>query len=97
MNRDQVLQTLHAHRGEMTTRFGARHIGLFGSAARDQLGPSSDVDVLVEFDRQPTFALYCELKDFLEALVGRRVDLVTRRGLKPRAWQSVRQDLIDVA
>jgi predicted nucleotidyltransferase len=53
--------------------------------------------VLVEFDRQPTFALYCELKNFLEALVGRRVDLVTRRGLKPRAWKSVRQDLIDVA
>jgi predicted nucleotidyltransferase len=81
----------------MTARFGARHIGLFGSAARDELGPGSDVDVLVEFDCQPTFALYCDLKDFLEALVGRRVDLVTRRGLKPRAWESVRQDLIDVA
>jgi len=97
MNRDQVLQTLRDHRGEMTTRFGARTIGLFGSAARDQLGPSSDVDVLVEFDPQPTFALYCDLKDFLEDLVGRRVDLVTRRGLKPRAWQSIRQDLIEVA
>jgi uncharacterized protein len=97
MNRDLVLQTLRAHRSELSARFGARHIGLFGSAARDELGPTSDVDVLVEFERQPTFAQYCEMKDFLESLVGRRVDLVTRRGLKPRAWQSVRQDLIDVA
>jgi uncharacterized protein len=97
MNRDLVLQTLRAHRSELAARFGARNIGLFGSAARDELGPTSDVDVLVEFDRQPTFAVYCEMKDFLEGLMGRRVDLVTRRGLKPRAWQSVRQDLIDVA
>ncbi len=97
MNRDLVLQTLRAHRSELSARFGARNIGLFGSAARDELGPTSDVDVLVEFERQPTFAVYCEMKDFLEGLVGRRVDLVTRRGLKPRAWQSVSQDLIDVA
>jgi predicted nucleotidyltransferase len=37
------------------------------------------------------------MKDFLEGLMGRRVDLITRRGIKPRAWESVRQDLIDVA
>ena len=97
MNREAVLQTLRAHRTEMSTRFGARQIGLFGSAARDKLGPDSDVDVLVEFDHPPTFALYCEMKDFLEGLMGRRVDLITRRGIKPRAWESVRQDLIDVA
>lgn len=97
MDREAVLQTLRAHRTEMSTRFGARHIGLFGSAARDELRPDSDVDVLVEFDCQPTFDAYCALKDYLEGLVGRRVDLVTRGGLKPRAWQYVSQDLIDVS
>lgn len=97
MNRDSVLKKLHEHRAEMATRFGARRIGLFGSAARDELGPDSDVDVLVEFDPRPTLDRYCDLQDYLEQLIGRRVDLVTRRGLKPRAWQTVCRDLIDVA
>lgn len=96
MRRNAVLQTLRAHRPELAARFGARQIGLFGSAARDELGPESDVDVLVEFEQQPTFERYWALKDYLESLVGRRVDLVTRKGLKPRAWLSIRRDLIDV-
>jgi predicted nucleotidyltransferase len=96
MNRDTVLRKLHEHRAEMSTRFGARRIALFGSAARDELSPDSDVDVLVDFEPSPTFERYCGLQDYLEELMGRRVDLVTQRGLKPRAWQTVRQDLIDV-
>ena len=92
-----LLQTLRSHRAEMSERFGARRIGLFGSAARDELKPDSDVYILVEFDPRPTWDVYCGLKDYLESVVGRRVDLVTTRGLKPRAWQTVRRDLIDVS
>ena len=97
MNRAAVLKKLHEHRAEMAARFGARRIALFGSAARDELSPDSDVDVLVDFDASPTFERYCGLQDYLQELMGRRVDLVTQRGLKPRAWQAVRQDLIDVS
>jgi predicted nucleotidyltransferase len=96
MNRDTVLKKLHEHRAEMSTRFGAKRIALFGSAARDELSHDSDVDVLVDFDPSPTLERYLDLQGYLEHLMGRRVDLVTRSGLKPRAWQTVRRDLIDV-
>ena len=78
-------------------RFGAKHLSLFGSAARDELRDESDIDVLVEFERAATYDGYFELKEFLEQLLGRRVDLVTEKGLKPRARRHVEKDLIRVA
>jgi predicted nucleotidyltransferase len=53
--------------------------------------------VLVEFDGPATFAGYVGLADYLEQLLGRRVDLVTEKGLKPRARRYVERDLIRVA
>lgn len=97
MDRATILALLQAHRDVLATRFGAEHLGLFGSAARDEMCPESDIDVLVDFDDPATFDGYFELKDYLEALLHRPVDLVTSRGLKPRARQHVERDLIRVA
>ena len=68
-----------------------------GPAARDELREGSDIDLLVEFDGPATFDGYFGLKDYLEALFGRTVDLVTEQGLKPRARRSVERDLVGVA
>lgn len=97
MNRASILALLHERRDVIRTRFGARHLGLFGSAARDELHAESDVDVLVEFDGPATYDAYFSLKDYLEHLLDRPVDLVTNKGLKPRARKHVEQDLIRVA
>ncbi len=97
MNRASVLALLSDRRDVFLDRFGARQLALFGSAARDQLRPDSDVDILVEFDGPATFDGYFKLKDYLEQLLGRPVDLVTNKGLKPRARAHVERDLIRVA
>ena len=97
MDRATVLKLLTEHSDELRSRFGARHLALFGSAARDELREDSDIDVLVAFEGAPTFDGYFDLKSFLERLLGRRVDLVTESGLKPRARRHVEQDLIRVA
>jgi predicted nucleotidyltransferase len=55
------------------------------------------VDLLVEFERTPTFLGYMELVDFLEQLSGTRVDLATPNKLKPRTGPCVERDLIRVA
>ncbi len=96
MNRATVLALLHEHRDAISARYGARHLALFGSAARDEMRPESDVDVLVEFDGPATYDGYFSLKDYLEHLLNRPVDLVTSKGLKPRARQHVDRDLIRV-
>ena len=63
-------------------RFGVTKIGIFGSTARGDDRPESDVDVLVEFaPGQTTFRNFMELVFYLEDLFGRRVDLVTEQGL----------------
>ena len=96
-HRDDILALLLLHSQTVAERFGASRLALFGSAARDQLHDDSDVDVLVEFVGTATYDAYFGLKSYLEQLLGRRIDLVTEAGLKPRARQSVARDLIRVA
>lgn len=62
-------------------RFGVARIGIFGSAARGEDRPESDVDILVEFaPGETTFRNFMELALYLEGFFGRRVDLVTEGG-----------------
>jgi predicted nucleotidyltransferase len=96
-NRSKILSVLNVHREEIMHRFAVKSLSLFGSAARDEMREGSDVDVLVEFDGPATFGGYMGLKDYLENLLGTTVDLVTEKGLKPRARKHVEQDLIHVA
>ena len=67
---------------------------VFGSWARGEAREDSDVDVLVEVD--PAIGLrFVELGDELERALGRRVDLVSRRAIKPSLWQQIEPELID--
>ncbi len=96
MIRNEVLRTLSEHRHELK-RFGVKSLALFGSVARGEDRPGSDIDLLVEFEKPATFDRYMELKFFLEELLGRRVDLVTPRALKPRLRHQVEREAIHVA
>ena len=65
-------------------KLGVVRLDLFGSATRDELSSASDVDVLVQFDRGRggLFARYFDLKEGLESLFGRPVDLVVEDAIK---------------
>jgi predicted nucleotidyltransferase len=97
MQCEEALRILREHAGELKQTFGISTLALFGSVARGEAGAESDVDVLVEFIGEPTFSGYMDLKLRLETIFGRRVDLVTRSGLRPRARPYVEQDLVHVA
>ncbi len=96
MKRDEILKILSEHRADLE-RLGAKSLAVFGSVVRDQAREDSDVDILVEFDQPPTFAAYMDLKFYLEDLLGRKVDLVPRRKLKPRLRPYVEREAIRVA
>ena len=97
MNRAKILELLNKHRDEFMHRFGARHLSLFGSAARDEMREDSDIDVLVEFDGPATFDGYVAHKDYLEELFGAKVDLATEAMIKPRLRRYIEKDLLRVA
>jgi len=86
--RDSVLRTLSAHRAELEG-YGVRSISLFGSVARGEAGPESDIDVLVDLERGVTLFGLVRLQDWLEALLGRRVDVIPRDGLRKELRQQV--------
>ena len=85
MRREKALNILAAHAEELRRAFGIASLSLFGSVARDEAGPGSDVDVLVEFDREAgpvgLFHLF-DLRERLQHLLGCRVDLVERDAVK---------------
>ncbi len=92
--RDDVVTTIKANRRALK-RYSVRSLALFGSAARNKMRKSSDIDVLVQFDKT-TWANYIGLKFYLEDLLGREVDLVTPRALKPATKPSIEKDLLYV-
>lgn len=96
MRRAQTIAILQAHLPELRA-FAVRRLALFGSVARDQATPNSDVDILVEFDGLATFDRYTGLLGLLEDLLGCKVDLLTPNSLKPRARADVERDLVRVA
>jgi hypothetical protein len=89
----RLLEQLRAAVPEMKERFGVKKIGVFGSAARGEAGPESDVDVLVEFD-DPAFDRYMDLKFYLEDLFGRPCDLVLDESLKENLRGSVHAEVL---
>ena len=77
----EVVTRLRAERAQLRA-LGVAQVGLFGSFVRDEAGPDSDVDLLVDFaEGRNTYRAICALGDFVEALVGRPVEILTRAGL----------------
>ena len=78
-----VLALIEAHQDRIRA-LGVTRVGLFGSFARNEQSVKSDVDLLVEFDpSQKTFDNFMELSFFLEDLLKRRVEILTRDSLSP--------------
>jgi predicted nucleotidyltransferase len=81
--RDQMLEILRQHSEELD-QFGVKSLALFGSVARNEHGPGSDVDILVEFDSTKHVGLlaFIRLQHRLEEILGTPVDLATQKALK---------------
>lgn len=97
MKRTDVLSILHKHEGELREKFGVESLALFGSVARDEARPDSDVDLLVEFNRPVGLFGLAALQQHLESLFGCKVDLGTPHSLRPSMKERVLQDAIHVA
>ncbi len=92
-----LLVKLRSLKPELCARFAVSRIALFGSYSRGEAKPTSDVDLLVDFlpEARPTYFSLGRLSDYLEAALGKKVDLITRGGLNPRIEPYVREDLIE--
>jgi len=88
-----VLQIISGMRQELNQRFTVKRIGVFGSFARGEEGPESDVDIIIEL-ADPTFDNYMDIKFMLEDILQRSVDLVMADTLKPRLRPIIEQEAV---
>ena len=90
-----ALALLRQHEPVIKKRFGVAKIGIFGSYARGEERPDSDVDVLVTFKKgQKTFDHYMNCKFYLEDLFGRKVDLVMKGAIKKRLKEYILREVV---
>lgn len=88
----QIIQLLDSHKQSLAARYPIKSIAVFGSVARGDARPGSDVDIMVEFD-QPIGIEFVDLAEELEQMLGMKVDLVSRKAIRPEVWSFIEPDL----
>ena len=96
MNRAETLQLLARAKPELVRRFGVIRLALFGSTARDEAGPGSDVDIVVSFDGPATSQRYFGVQFYLEDALGYPVDLVTEKAMRPELRPFIEREAVNV-
>jgi len=96
---DRIMRILKEHKEELKRDFSVKKIGIFGSYTKGEQTPESDIDIYVEFDMKSlTFDKYLELIDYLEKLLGRKIDLITKYGVEtiriPYIKEEIKRSLI---
>lgn len=96
MSRDAIFQLLSQLKPQLHREYGVKWMGVFGSILRGEATETSDVDLLVEFDRGIGLLKFLELEDYLAGQLGTEVDLVTRRSLKPHIARRILEEVVPV-
>ena len=92
----QILQILKAKKPELETKYMISELGLFGSYARGDFNERSDIDILVDFKARIDGFDYIKLAHELEDTFNYKIDLVSRKGIKPGYLPFVEKNLIHV-
>ena len=93
---DKIIEIIEKHKEELRRRYGVKEIGIFGSFVRGEAKENSDVDILVEFERPIGFFKFLELEEYLSNLIGRKVDLVSKKALKPQIGKYILEEVVTV-
>ncbi len=95
MNHQEILHHVKTHQPELQA-LGVKTLELFGSVARDETHPESDIDFLAEFSHPISLFQFIQIKLYLQDLLGYPVDLGTRETLKENLRQPILQEVIRV-
>ena len=93
---ENLRKILQAHRVELNRKYGVTEIGIFGSFVKNEQNDTSDVDILVEFNKAIDLLAFVNLKNHLSDLLKVNVDLVMKRALKPKIGQRILQEVVDI-
>jgi hypothetical protein len=89
-----IKAALAKHKPEIQRKFKVKEIGIFGSYIRGKQKEKSDIDVLVEFSEPVGLFEFMDLEEYLQTLFGVKVDLVSRKALKPHIGERILREVI---
>ena len=92
----EITEVLRRCKGELRERFKVGVIGVFGSYVRGMQRKGSDVDVLVEFEEPIGLFDFMDLEEYLSDLLGVKVDLVSKKALKPNIGECILREVVYV-
>jgi len=93
---DELKRILQDRKDELSTTYGINEIGLFGSYATDKQKKSSDLDILVQFQKPIDLLTFVRLKYYLSEILGVNVDLVMKTALKPSIGKEILREVMYV-
>ncbi|MBU1076404.1 MAG: nucleotidyltransferase family protein [Spirochaetes bacterium] len=92
-NINELKKLLSTKKEKIQKEYNVKEIGIFGSYVRGEEKKDSDIDVLVEFDEPIGFFKFLELEEYLEELFGIKVDLVSKKALKPVIGKYIKKEV----
>jgi len=93
---EEIKEILKKQKPFLMEKYGVKEIGIFGSYVKGEQKDKSDLDVLVEFGRSIGFFEFLELEEYLENTIGVKVELVTKRALKPKIGEYILSEVVNI-
>jgi uncharacterized protein len=90
-----IMKILVQLKPELVEKFHVSSIGIFGSAVRDDFRPGSDVDIIVDFNKQVGVE-FIDLANYIESKLKKPVDLVSKKGIKDSYFKQIEREIIYV-
>jgi len=97
LSTDELIEFLRIHRRLLSDRFGVTHQGIFGSFSTESQTKTSDIDIVVDFERgRKSIHSFLRLKRFLEQELSRKIDLGFEHSLKPAVRETIKGRILYV-
>ena len=91
---DELKRKISEHKHEAEEKYKVKEIGIFGSYVRGEQKKGSDIDILVEFKEPIGLFKFMDLEEYLKKLLGIKVDLISRKALKPRIGERILKEVV---
>ena len=96
MNKEEILKKIKERLPVLKEQYHVKEIGIFGSATKGEETENSDIDILVEFSIPIGFFNFIRLENFLSEILGKKVDLVTKKAIKPVIKEEILKETVYV-
>ncbi len=91
---DKIKHSLTAQKSILQNKYKINRVGIFGSYVRGEQKKESDLDILIDYEEAPSLVTLIEIENHLSELLGVKVDLVTRRGIKPQLRSYILEEVV---